>query len=138
MKIDGKWKKIVVIGCFVCCFFLREISFATYACALASDEAVDGGGGTALAIDSRNIYEGMATSYAKGYVPKISGGKAIVVLPLLSKRELKNKQMTASLQLTESQTQPFVCKNYEKSVSFGYYKTAKRGKKPAVISLLSD
>lgn len=129
MKIDGKWKKIVVIGCFVCCFFLREISFATYACALASDEAVDGGGGTALAIDSRNIYEGMATSYAKGYVPKISGGKAIVVLPLLSKRELKNKQMTASLQLTESQKQPFVCKNYEKSVSFGYYKTAKRGKK---------
>lgn len=125
MKIDGKWKKIVVIACFVCCMFLRELSFGTYACALES------GGGTALAIDSRNVYEGMATSYAKGYVPQISGGKAIVVLPLLSKKELKNKQMTASLQLTESQTQPFVCKNYEKSVSLGYYKTAKKGKKTA-------
>lgn len=146
MKIDGKWKKIIAIGCFVCCFILQEISFPTHISATESGEegqeeagreqtgqvqpeqggakeTVDGGGGTAFAIDSKNIYEGMTASYAKGYVPKVSGNKAIVVLPLLSKKEIKNKRMTASLQLPESQTQPFVCKNYEKSVSFGYYQT---------------
>lgn len=175
MKINKKWGKIVVIGCFVCCTVLQGISFDSYTFAMASmetgqeeegqeqagqeqagqeqtgqvqtgqvqpekvdsKEAVDSTGGTALVIDSKNIYEGMAASYAKGYVPKVSEDKAIVVLPLLSKKELKNKQMTASLQLAESQTQPFVYKNYEKTVSFGYYKTAKKGKKPDVTLLLS-
>ena len=37
-----------------------------------------------LTIDSSHRYEGMERSYAEGYLPTVSGGKAVVVLPLES------------------------------------------------------
>lgn len=36
-----------------------------------------------LEIDTGYVYEGMDTSYARGYMPKTDGGQAIIVLPLL-------------------------------------------------------
>lgn len=85
------------------------------------------GGGTGFAIDSQNVYEGMEKSWSQGYVPKIEKRKAVVVLPLQAKRKLSGNQITASLSLGESEHLPFVQKNYEKIVSYGYHKTKKGG-----------
>lgn len=50
------------------------------------DTASTGTGG--FAIDNQNIYEGMENSYSGGYTPKTDGKKAVVVLPLLSRKRL--------------------------------------------------
>ena len=42
-----------------------------------------GVGDTELVVDTAYIYPGMAKSYASGYMPTVSGGKALFVLPLL-------------------------------------------------------
>ncbi len=42
-----------------------------------------GASDTELVIDTAYIYSGMTKSYANGYMPTVSGGKALFVLPLL-------------------------------------------------------
>ena len=42
-----------------------------------------GASDTELVIDTAYIYPGMAKSYSSGYMPTVSGGKALFVLPLL-------------------------------------------------------
>ena len=42
-----------------------------------------GASDTELVIDTAYIYPGMAKSYSNGYMPTVSGGKALFVLPLL-------------------------------------------------------
>ncbi len=88
----------------------------------------DAGGSSSLVIDNKNVYEGMENSYSGGYVPKIEGKKAIVVLPLLAKEKLSGNSMTVSLRLGEGENLPFVYKNYEKAVRLGKHKTKKSGK----------
>lgn len=88
----------------------------------------DSGGSSSLAIDNKNVYEGMENSYSGGYVPKVEGKKAIVVLPLLAKEKLSGNRMTVSLRLGEGENLPFVYKNYEKAVRLGKHKTKKSGK----------
>lgn len=88
----------------------------------------DGGGMTGFVIDNQNRYEGMEKSYSGGYVPKIEGNKAMVVLPLVAKRKLSQNRVTVSLRLGDSENPPFVQKNYEKTVSFGYHRTGNQGK----------
>lgn len=87
----------------------------------------DSEGMAGFTIDNQNIYEGMENSYAGGYVPKIEKNKAVIVLPLQAKRKLSGNQMTVTLRFGESENHPFVYKNYEKAVSFGYHKTGKQG-----------
>ncbi len=70
-----------------------------------------------LSIDNQNIYEGMDKSYSEGYVPRVSGGYATVVIPLNCDGELEGDKLCASVNLGDSMNMPFVCKNYEKTVS---------------------
>ena len=69
-----------------------------------------------LSIDNQNIYEGMDKSYSEGYVPRVSGGYATVVIPLACNGELEGNKLCASVSLGDSMNMPFVCKNYEKTV----------------------
>lgn len=82
-----------------------------------------------LVIDNQNVYEGMETSYAEGYVPKVEKDKAVIVLPLLSGKKLANNQVTVSVTFGGAENIPFVYKNYEKTVSFGYYMTQQKAEK---------
>lgn len=68
-----------------------------------------------LSIDTRHIYEGMEKSYAQGYLPAVSGGHAIVVLPLLSEAVIS--PLTVTVNLGDPAISPFVYKNYEKQFS---------------------
>lgn len=70
-----------------------------------------------LSIDNQNIYEGMDKCYSEGYVPRVSGGYATVVIPLICDGELEGNRLCASVNLGDSMSMPFVCKNYEKTVS---------------------
>lgn len=81
-----------------------------------------------LVIDNQNCYEGMDKSYSSGYLPKIKGGKALVMLPLLAKRKLFQNKVNVSLRFGESEHIPFVQKNYEKTVAYGYHRTGNQGK----------
>lgn len=89
----------------------------------------DAGGMSNLVIDNKNVYEGMESPYSKGYMPKIDGNKAVVVLPLLAKEKLSGNRMTVALRLGEGENLPFVYKNYEKVVKLGKHKTKKGGKR---------
>ena len=70
-----------------------------------------------LSIDNPNIYEGMDRSYSEGYVPRVAGGNAIVVLPLLCDGTLMGDCLRATVNLGDASSMPFVCRNYEKTVS---------------------
>lgn len=93
-------------------------------------QGTGGGSAPAFAIDNKHVYEGMEKSYSRGYIPKTGGTKAVIVLPLQAKCALAGKKLTASLKPGDSGNQPFVQKNYEKTVRFGYHTAEKkRGKK---------
>lgn len=70
-----------------------------------------------LSIDNQNTYDGMDKSYSEGYVPRVSEGYATVVIPLICDGELEGNRLCASVNLGDSMSMPFVCKNYEKTVS---------------------
>lgn len=76
----------------------------------------DPGSASGFSIDSQTVYEGMEKSYAGGYIPKIQDHKAIVVLPLLPKHQVSGNKVTVSVKFDESEGQPFIRKNYEKTV----------------------
>ena len=80
-----------------------------------------------LSIDNKNRYEGMKSSYARGYVPAVEGNRVVIIVPLLSKRKLAANQMTVALNLGESEKLPFVQKNYEKAVTLGRHSVGKSG-----------
>lgn len=71
--------------------------------------------GQLLEIDTGYIYNGMDTSYAMGYMPKIAGGQAVIVLPLLGET-LGNVIRVIPEISTDG---PFVYGNYQ----FDVYKT---------------
>lgn len=71
--------------------------------------------GQPLEIDTGYIYNGMDTSYAMGYMPKITGGQAVIVLPLLGET-LGNVIRVIPEISTDG---PFVYGNYQ----FDVYKT---------------
>lgn len=71
-----------------------------------------------LFIDTEHVYDGMDRSYQDGYVPGVSGGVAIVVLPILSEGDLNRKQLTARVDLGTTEQSPFVYKNYEKVITY--------------------
>lgn len=73
---------------------------------------------TRLSLDNENKYEGMDKSYSQGYVPRVDNGMAYIVVPILCSGELKDKSLRVSLNLGDTQSMPFVCKNYEKTLHF--------------------
>ena len=76
-----------------------------------------GAAGNALSIDSENKYTGMDKSYAEGYMPSVSGGVAIVVLPLVSSTAIVGNSVSITLEYGDAQTSPFVFSNLQKSVA---------------------
>lgn len=96
-----------------------------------SDGDAQGTGGAnaaAFAIDNKHVYQGMEKSYSRGYTPKTEGTKAVIVLPLQAKCALAGKKLTAALKTGDSGSQPFVQKNYEKTVRFGYHTAGKKAR----------
>ncbi len=125
-----KAKKTLTTGLLILCLVTGLCNGSPGFCAVQQDKtegsATDSDGSTGsglLIIDNQNMYEGMDDSYSRGYTPKIDGTKAVVVLPLLAKRNLKGKRMTASLRFGDSENLPFVQKNYEKAVTYDWHKT---------------
>lgn len=67
-------------------------------------------------IDNINVYEGMDKAYKDGYTPSVKDGTATVLLPLVASGEIKGNTITATPNLGEPSTAPFVFKNYQKTV----------------------
>lgn len=76
----------------------------------------DGMSAARLFLDNENQYEGMDRSYSEGYIPRVENGMAYIVVPVLCSRPLRNKSLRVSLNLGDTQSMPFVCKNYEKTL----------------------
>ncbi|MCI9411765.1 MAG: hypothetical protein HFG36_06815 [Eubacterium sp.] len=143
--MSSRWKKAAAVLCLMGCLVLEacpEVSWIYAAGQERTDSSradsaeedskqgmSDSGGMSGFSIDNQNIYEGMENSYAGGYVPRIEKNKAVIVLPLQAKRKLLGNKITVTLRFGESENHPFVYKNYEKAVSFGYHKTGKQGQK---------
>lgn len=76
----------------------------------------------AIAIDSKNVYEGMDKSYENGYVPTVTDGKAVIVVPIIATGEIKGSTLRTKLVPGDTQSMPFVCKNFEKDVALAQNK----------------
>ncbi|MDW7650938.1 MAG: hypothetical protein SCK29_14220 [Bacillota bacterium] len=87
------------------CLIMFVLVFGSAAMAKASAS------GPVLSIDTNHVYEGMEKSYAHGYLPTVSDGKAAVVLPLFS--ESVAGSLTAAVSLGDPANSPFVYKNFE-------------------------
>lgn len=149
-----KWKRVITVLCLIACLVSGVVADCTGILAAGQDKAEDRGqvgtdgqvsqdaAGTAgtggIVIDNQNIYEGMESSYSGGYTPKTDGKKAVVVLPLLAKRKLAGNQMTVTLRFGESETLPFVQKNYEKAVTFGQHPTGNQTEKSGCYLVTFD
>lgn len=120
-----KWKKITAVVCFIACLVSGAVADSARIFAEGQDSA-DAEGTVGFVIDNKNVYRGMGSSYSQGYIPKTDGTKAIIILPLLAKRRLSGGKLTAALRPGESENQPFVQKNYEKTVKFGYHAIGKK------------
>lgn len=68
-----------------------------------------------LKIDDANVYDGMGKAYKDGYEPVISGNTANIIIPLKAEAEADFDSVTASLNLGDTTTSPFVYKNYQKT-----------------------
>ena len=79
-----------------------------------------GAGASELVIDTGYIYPGMSKSYADGYLPTVSGGKAVFVLPLLGEALEDVLRVTPDIPVEG----PFLYKNYQ----FDLKKTTQRAK----------
>lgn len=89
------------------------------ALAVAEEQQTAAATGPALSIDTRHVYPGMEKSFAEGYLPTVSGGKATVVLPLLS--EAVTDTLTCAVNLGDPSNSPFVYKNYQKQFHKTYH-----------------
>ncbi len=69
-----------------------------------------------LSIDNLNRYEGMDKAYQEGYTPIVKDGNAIIVLPLFASGALRGNALTATPQLGDPGSSPFVIKNYQTTV----------------------
>ena len=93
------------------CLIIMAICLGTAAAFLAGEKPL-AAAGPPLAIDTEHVYAGMDKSYAEGYLPAVSGGKATVVLPLVS--ATVDGPITVKVDLGDPSASPFVYKNYEK------------------------
>ena len=75
--------------------------------------------GDKLAIDNKNVYEGMINSYSQGYRPEVKDGKAIVILPLIYEgaNKIVDEKITVTPDLGDPLDSPFSFSNYQMTVS---------------------
>lgn len=76
-------------------------------------------GTVSLAIDNANVYQGMDKAYKDGYTPMVSGGVATIILPLVSNGAIAGDVITATPNLGDPSSSPFVFKNYQENVALG-------------------
>lgn len=74
-----------------------------------------------LTIDNAHRYDGMNQTYAQGYLPIVSEGKASIVLPLLSDIPLENNRINVALGLGDTSSAPFVYNSYNRDFSLEDY-----------------
>jgi len=67
-----------------------------------------------FSIDDRHIYEGMDRTYREGYVPQVGNGTATIILPLIADGDMGDT-ITATPNLGEPDTSPFIFRNYQKT-----------------------
>lgn len=67
-------------------------------------------------IDDSHRYEGMSSSYRDGYLPEVSNGRAILILPLRADGEVSGRRITASPELGGTENSPFVFRNYQQTI----------------------
>ncbi len=91
------------------------IGFALVFCQLlcASSARAEG---AALYIDADTVYQGMEQTYAQGYVPRVSGGAAHILLPLKTSDDAMG-QIRVSPLIDMSEKSPFSHGNYEFNVN---------------------
>lgn len=70
-----------------------------------------------LTIDNAHRYIGMNQTYTQGYMPIVSGGKASIVLPLISDIPLENNRINVALGLGDTSSAPFVYNSYNRDFS---------------------
>ncbi len=78
-------------------------------------------GAAALVIDAQHAYPGMDKSCAEGYMPSVKDGMAAVVLPLTVSGGAVCDAVTASLDLGDPSSAPFVFKNYVSEFAWDTY-----------------
>lgn len=69
-----------------------------------------------LSIDNQNTYAGMDKSYSQGYSPTVKNGVASIILPVLADGYLSGNTVTATPDLGDISTSPFIYKSYQKDV----------------------
>lgn len=91
----------------------------------AADSETDGTEEAAatLKIDTQNVYPAMERSYGEGYRPQVVDRTVKIVLPLVTNGAIKDNRVSAKVGIDFSAESPFVCKNYEKTVSLSKHKT---------------
>ncbi len=72
-----------------------------------------------FSIDNANVYQGMNKAYKDGYTPTVGRGVATIVLPLVSSGQIAGSVITATPNLGDPSSSPFVFKNYQKNVALG-------------------
>lgn len=70
-----------------------------------------------LSIDSANVYAGMDKAYKDGYTPVVANGTVTIVLPLVASGSLAGNVITATPNLGDTMSSPFVFANYQKTVT---------------------
>jgi hypothetical protein len=69
-----------------------------------------------LKIDNKNRYEGMGSSYGKGYMPVVKNGKVAVRLPLIASEAIVGNKITATPDFGDLASSPFTITNVQKTV----------------------
>lgn len=95
----------------ILCLLLIILVCAAFAPPAHADGAVT------LKIDDTNVYDGMDKSYQDGYVPRVSNGYATLVLPLIATGDISGNVITATPNLGDASSSPFVFKNYQKTIA---------------------
>ncbi|MCQ2451724.1 MAG: hypothetical protein MJ075_01130 [Oscillospiraceae bacterium] len=77
--------------------------------------------GNYMRLDTVHIYENMKSAYQDGYIPTVSGGRAILVLPVIPSGKFLNNEAEAKIDLGSTTSSPFIYGNYQKTVSLKAY-----------------
>ena len=95
----------------------RWIAAAAALALLLLPAAARADGAALFSIDDKDVFTGMDKAYEDGYTPKISGGIATIVLPLVASGAIAGSELTATPNLGDANSSPFAVANYQKTVT---------------------
>lgn len=76
----------------------------------------------AITLDSEHVYDGMVSSFAKGYMPKITDSSVRVVIPYLANCPLKDNTLTVKADVSSAVACGVTAKSYVKKVKSQTYR----------------